>query len=140
VLSVPFSGRRTAAYLYVLTYSICCITKHSPDFSILMIGRIFGGIATSLLFSAFESWLVAEHFKLGFSGKSITAAVPPTPRGCWDAVTAIINTQLQVFDQTCSLYGSGGTINPHCWSVGVGVKKLPAQTTLRLLPFKRCVG
>ncbi|KAK1257664.1 hypothetical protein QJS04_geneDACA019896 [Acorus gramineus] len=31
-----------------------------------MVGRILGGIATSLLFSAFESWLVAEHFKRGF--------------------------------------------------------------------------
>ncbi|CAK9162112.1 unnamed protein product [Ilex paraguariensis] len=28
-----------------------------------MLGRILGGIATSLLFSAFESWLVAEHNK-----------------------------------------------------------------------------
>jgi hypothetical protein len=33
-----------------------------------MLGRVFGGIATSLLFSAFESWLVAEHFKRGFDG------------------------------------------------------------------------
>jgi hypothetical protein len=32
-----------------------------------MVGRLLGGIATSLLFSAFESWLVAEHFKRGFS-------------------------------------------------------------------------
>ncbi|KAJ6802304.1 molybdate-anion transporter-like [Iris pallida] len=31
-----------------------------------MLGRILGGIATSLLFSAFESWLVAEHNKRGF--------------------------------------------------------------------------
>lgn len=29
-----------------------------------MLGRILGGIATSLLFSAFESWLVAEHNKV----------------------------------------------------------------------------
>jgi hypothetical protein len=29
-----------------------------------MLGRVLGGIATSLLFSAFESWLVAEHFKV----------------------------------------------------------------------------
>jgi len=28
------------------------------------VGRILGGIATSLLFSAFESWLVAEHNKV----------------------------------------------------------------------------
>ncbi|KAL6005666.1 hypothetical protein ACLOJK_006237 [Asimina triloba] len=31
-----------------------------------MVGRVLGGIATSLLFSAFESWLVAEHNKRGF--------------------------------------------------------------------------
>mmetsp|Transcript_39307 Transcript_39307/g.125368 ORF Transcript_39307/g.125368 Transcript_39307/m.125368 type:complete len:329 (+) Transcript_39307:550-1536(+) len=31
-----------------------------------MLGRFFGGIATSLLFSAFESWLVSEHFKRGY--------------------------------------------------------------------------
>ncbi|CAI8609486.1 unnamed protein product [Vicia faba] len=31
-----------------------------------MLGRILGGIPTSLLFSASESWLVAEHFKRGF--------------------------------------------------------------------------
>ncbi|GLJ13442.1 hypothetical protein SUGI_0212370 [Cryptomeria japonica] len=31
-----------------------------------MLGHILGGIATSLLFSSFESWLVAEHFNRGF--------------------------------------------------------------------------
>lgn len=49
---------------YCLTYILSCITKHSPQYKILMIGRILGGIATSLLFSAFESWLVAEHNKV----------------------------------------------------------------------------
>jgi MFS family permease len=58
------SGRKKAALLYVVTYIASCITKHSPDYYILMLGRFFGGIATSLLFSAFESWLVAEHFKV----------------------------------------------------------------------------
>jgi hypothetical protein len=38
---------------------------------VLMVGRVLGGIATSLLYSAFESWLVAEHFKHGFSGGSV---------------------------------------------------------------------
>jgi predicted MFS family arabinose efflux permease len=53
---------------YVITYSLSCCTKHSPNFWVLMFGRVLGGIATSLLYSAFESWLVAEHFKHGFSG------------------------------------------------------------------------
>ena len=34
-----------------------------------MLGRFFGGIATSLLFSAFESWLVSEHFKRGYDAQ-----------------------------------------------------------------------
>ncbi|XP_057519179.1 uncharacterized protein LOC130799906 [Amaranthus tricolor] len=59
-------GRKRACVTYCLTYIMSCITKHSPQYKILMIGRILGGIATSLLFSAFESWLVAEHNKKGF--------------------------------------------------------------------------
>jgi hypothetical protein len=58
------SGRKKAALLYCVTYIASCITKHSADYYVLMLGRFFGGIATSLLFSAFESWLVAEHFKV----------------------------------------------------------------------------
>lgn len=42
------------------------MTKHSPQYKVLLLGRILGGVATSLLFSAFESWLVAEHNKRGF--------------------------------------------------------------------------
>ena len=31
-----------------------------------MLGRILGGISTSLLFSTFESWMIFEHNKTGF--------------------------------------------------------------------------
>ncbi|KAF9616434.1 hypothetical protein IFM89_029688 [Coptis chinensis] len=59
-------GRKRACVTYCITYILSCITKHSPEYKILMVGRILGGIATSLLFSAFESWLVAEHNKRSF--------------------------------------------------------------------------
>ncbi|KAM0935127.1 putative molybdate-anion transporter, MFS transporter superfamily [Dioscorea sansibarensis] len=59
-------GRKRASVTYCITYILSCITKHSPEYKVLMVGRILGGIATSLLFSAFESWLVAEHNKRGF--------------------------------------------------------------------------
>ncbi|XP_008806366.1 molybdate-anion transporter [Phoenix dactylifera] len=59
-------GRKRACVTYCISYILSCITKHSPQFKVLMLGRILGGIATSLLFSAFESWLVAEHNKRGF--------------------------------------------------------------------------
>ncbi|KAK1653633.1 hypothetical protein QYE76_071501 [Lolium multiflorum] len=59
-------GRKRACITYCITYILSCITKHSPQYRVLMIGRILGGVATSLLFSAFESWLVAEHNKRGY--------------------------------------------------------------------------
>ncbi|CAM6117418.1 unnamed protein product [Calypogeia fissa] len=62
-------GRKRASITYCVTYILSCMTKHSPNYRVLMLGRILGGIATSLLFSAFESWLVAEHFKRGFEAQ-----------------------------------------------------------------------
>lgn len=61
------SGRRLACITYMITYSLSCLTKHYGEYWILMLGRLLGGISTSLLFSAFESWLVAEHFARGFN-------------------------------------------------------------------------
>lgn len=61
---VDCRGRKRACVTYCITYILSCITKHSPLYQVLMLGRILGGISTSLLFSAFESWLVAEHNKV----------------------------------------------------------------------------
>ncbi|KAE8658580.1 Rhodanese/Cell cycle control phosphatase superfamily protein isoform 1 [Hibiscus syriacus] len=55
--------RRRACVTYCITYILSCITKHSPEYRVLMVSRVLGGITTSLLFSAFESWLVAEDNK-----------------------------------------------------------------------------
>ncbi|KAL1813696.1 hypothetical protein DCAR_0626062 [Daucus carota subsp. sativus] len=60
------TGRKRACVTYCITYILSCFTKHSPHYKVLMLGRILGGIATSLLFSSFESWLVAEHNKRNF--------------------------------------------------------------------------
>ncbi|GBG87190.1 hypothetical protein CBR_g44925 [Chara braunii] len=62
-------GRKLASIIYCITYILSCFTKHSSQYGWLMVGRVLGGIATSLLFSAFESWLVAEHFKRGFEAQ-----------------------------------------------------------------------
>lgn len=58
------SGRKRAAITYCVTYTLGCLTKHFNNFWVLCGGRVLCGIATSLLFSAFESWLVSEHFKV----------------------------------------------------------------------------
>lgn len=59
-------GRRFGAMMYVVTYALSCVTKHWSNYGVLMVGRLLGGVATSLLFSTFESWLVGEHFKRGY--------------------------------------------------------------------------
>lgn len=59
-------GRKRACVTYCIVYILSCITKHSPQYRVLMVGRILGGIATSLLSSAFESWVIAEHNKRNF--------------------------------------------------------------------------
>ncbi|KAK3103290.1 hypothetical protein FSP39_018234 [Pinctada imbricata] len=64
-------GRRTNCILYGILYGGACITKHFNNFWVLMLGRLLGGIATSILYSAFESWMVYEHHKRGFDQDSL---------------------------------------------------------------------
>lgn len=54
-------GRKLNCMLYGVTYALSCFTKHFNNFSVLMLGRLLGGISTSILWSAFESWMVSEH-------------------------------------------------------------------------------
>lgn len=64
-------GRKNFALLYCVVYFVHCLTKHMNVFAVLMVGRIMGGISTSLLFSVFDSWLVAESQQRGFDGDQL---------------------------------------------------------------------
>uniref|UniRef100_A0A6B2L655 Molybdate-anion transporter n=1 Tax=Arcella intermedia TaxID=1963864 RepID=A0A6B2L655_9EUKA len=66
-------GRKRFSIYCGLIYALSCLTKLSPQFWVLMVGRILGGIATSLLFSAYEAWMVNEHFKSGFLEDSLSS-------------------------------------------------------------------
>jgi MFS transporter, MFS domain-containing protein family, molybdate-anion transporter len=51
-------------FLVIVMYQLQIVInliEHIPNMYALMIGRILGGLSTSLLFSAFESWMVSEH-------------------------------------------------------------------------------
>ncbi|UYV66610.1 MFSD5 [Cordylochernes scorpioides] len=56
-------GRKLLCIVFCILYSFCCLTKLSSDYFVLMLGRFLGGISTSLLFSAFESWYIYEHIQ-----------------------------------------------------------------------------
>eukprot|EP00405_Crypthecodinium_cohnii_P032762 CAMPEP_0206524792 /NCGR_PEP_ID=MMETSP0324_2-20121206/68373_1 /ASSEMBLY_ACC=CAM_ASM_000836 /TAXON_ID=2866 /ORGANISM="Crypthecodinium cohnii, Strain Seligo" /LENGTH=514 /DNA_ID=CAMNT_0054019383 /DNA_START=77 /DNA_END=1617 /DNA_ORIENTATION=- len=54
-------GRKRTCVMYCILYIASCMTKHFKAYSVLMLGRVTGGIATSMLFSCFECWMVSEH-------------------------------------------------------------------------------
>ena len=41
------------------------------NYKVLMVGRLLGGFSTSILWSAFESWMISEHNKRGFDPSMI---------------------------------------------------------------------
>merc|ERR1719320_359329 len=54
-------GRKKACIAYTIIYSLACVCKHFRNFRVLMLGRLFGGTATALLYTVFESWMVSHH-------------------------------------------------------------------------------
>jgi MFS family permease len=60
-------GRKAMCLLFAILYTCSALTKVVNSFSVLMLGRLCSGVATSLLFSAFESWMVSEHNRRGFA-------------------------------------------------------------------------
>jgi MFS family permease len=65
-------GRKRLCLFFGLTYSLSCLTKLHNNFQVLLLGRILSGIATSLLFSAFESWMLSEHMARKFPAELIS--------------------------------------------------------------------
>jgi MFS family permease len=67
-------GRKTACLVFCVTYSIACFSTLIENVPVLFFGRVFGGLSTSLLYSAFESWMVTEYHKrnLEKSGTSLS--------------------------------------------------------------------
>ena len=59
-------GRRNGCLAYGVLYLGSCAVKHSSSFNVLLVGRVLGGAATSILFSAFEAWMVAQHTNQNF--------------------------------------------------------------------------
>ncbi|GKY98487.1 hypothetical protein MPSEU_000806000 [Mayamaea pseudoterrestris] len=59
-------GRKRSCIVYCVLEIVINVMEHSTNFTILMTGRVLGGVSTNLLFSAFESWMTTEHRRKGF--------------------------------------------------------------------------
>jgi MFS transporter, MFS domain-containing protein family, molybdate-anion transporter len=68
-------GRRLACLVFCVSYAVSCLTKISDDVLILFIGRLLGGLSTTLMYSVFESWMVTEYYaqRLDKSSMSLSA-------------------------------------------------------------------
>ncbi|KAF8882420.1 hypothetical protein BD779DRAFT_1444836 [Infundibulicybe gibba] len=53
-------GRKKLCLAFCITYTLACLCILTPSLPILLVGRVLGGISTSILFSAFESWLISS--------------------------------------------------------------------------------
>lgn len=82
-------GRQKLCIVFTLLYSLACLFKLSRNYGVLIMGRVFGGIATCLLSSAFEAWYISEHvekhdFPKEWIGVTFSKAT------VWNGILAII--------------------------------------------------
>ncbi|KAF5357089.1 hypothetical protein D9756_006751 [Leucocoprinus leucothites] len=65
-------GRRKLCLAFCVTYTLACILILVPSLPILLVGRLLGGVSTSILFSAFESWLISSASSSGLSSGDLS--------------------------------------------------------------------
>ena len=65
-------GRRFACIGFCLIYTLSCMSTLLDDLIILFVGRMLGGIATTLMYSVFESWMVTEYHHRRLDQSSMT--------------------------------------------------------------------
>ncbi|KAI0914948.1 hypothetical protein F4823DRAFT_630045 [Ustulina deusta] len=68
-------GRRRACLAFCGIHSLAAVSVCFDELPVLILGRVLGGVALTLLWTAFESWLIAEYNERGFarSGLSLTS-------------------------------------------------------------------
>ena len=99
-------GRQRICLLFCGTYTLSCMTTAlcgSPIY--LLLGRVVGGLSTSILYSAFESWMVTEWTLRSLAGSGITLSYLFGILTQANSVTAIVAGVLSEW-----LVGKTGTV------------------------------
>ena len=116
-LYVDSWGRKLGCVVFCVLEIVINLLEHIPNFTTLMIGRIMGGISTSLLFSAFESWMVSEHRRRGFSEEKLAGTFSLC--SSWNGIMAILAGFIAQI--SCDI---GGDIGPFQVAIALTVKAL----------------
>ncbi|KAB5560025.1 major facilitator superfamily transporter [Coniochaeta sp. 2T2.1] len=64
-------GRRLACLVYCGMYVVTCATMFSSNLVVLFVGRLAGGVSTTLLFSVFEAWMITEYHSRGLAASDL---------------------------------------------------------------------
>jgi MFS family permease len=126
-------GRKAGTIAFTVLYSISALSTRSDILVLLLLGRIVGGIGTSLLFSAPESWLVGEYtntipttnsdssnglgeiFSLAYAGDSIVAIIAGQLAG----LAASYRGPTGPFELSVLFLGLGGLLASLLWTENI---------------------
>lgn len=85
-------GRKKASLAFAVAYSLGALSTVANSLPLLYAGRFFGGVGTSLLFSAPEAWLLGESGRSGFGANLLSQTFGLAYLG--DSVVAMLAGQL----------------------------------------------
>lgn len=66
-------GKAMMCKLYCVLYAAACILVHGSSVPLLFTGRLLSGVATSILFSCFDAWMVSAHQAQSFTEKQLSS-------------------------------------------------------------------
>mmetsp|Transcript_11260 Transcript_11260/g.27085 ORF Transcript_11260/g.27085 Transcript_11260/m.27085 type:complete len:531 (-) Transcript_11260:98-1690(-) len=123
-------GRKKGTLAFAVIYALGAASTKSPLLKVLFLGRIMSGIGTSLLFSAPESWLVAESqssgddptgswlgetFGLAYAGDALVAILA----GQFAGVAAGARGPTGPFELSAGFLALGGLLTALLWKENI---------------------
>lgn len=100
-------GRKRICLLFCILYASTCGLLLFPFFPLLLLGRIFGGISTSILFSGFESWLISSSSNAALNSEDLSAIM-----GRATLVNGFVATTAGIFSNQLVEWNNGGFRSP----------------------------
>lgn len=64
-------GRRRFSLVFCVVYGLACVSMLADDLVALFVGRWLGGVGTTLMYSVFDSWMIAEYAAEGLEASPL---------------------------------------------------------------------
>lgn len=132
-------GRKLYCMVYCVLYALSCFLTVVPVTPLLFLGRVLGGISTSILFTVFDSWMVTNFHerKLAADGCDLTRTY---------AATSVVNSLAAIlsgFVGEVLVWATGTKKSPFLMSVvflWLGLQAIWSRWVSSLLPsFPRLI-